>query len=383
MKDVVIRNVLAEQYICGARKTFRSEIFQESDSDSKMLIGHISDIHGDVIRLSNAMDLFNHYAPEFVVCTGDNVYWNMSEDFHYIANTFSQSSIPAYICIGNHDTFMDKPSTTLPRHECGVLLRNEDGIPLTNDYLHQVFVEEMKNVEGDADKAGYFYVDFEKRGVRLIVLNDYEYYHENCKVRNKYTILERQANWLIEVLKDAAQKEYGVIIADHEGPGKIKMGEHKFCQRVEPFPWGKPKLDTPCVDMLCDIVNAYKHAETLCCSYHFETSNQTVTVNCTFEKPGEFIAYLSGHRHGDYVGFLEKYPDQLSLNMPCSCCDLSHYQNTMGETASDLPRIPGTVSEDCINFYVIDREKKQITIVRVGAFINDTLDQRLFERINY
>ena len=55
----------------------------------------------------------------------------------------------------------------------------------------------------------------------------------------------------------------------------------------------------------------------------------------------------------------------------------------MGETASDLPRIPGTVSEDCINFYVIDREKKQITIVRAGAHINDTLDQRLFERINY
>lgn len=383
MKDVVIRNTLAEQYICGARKTFRPAVFQESDSDSKMLIGHISDIHGDMPRLDNAMALFAHYRPDFVVCTGDNVYWNMSEDHHFIANAFSQSNIPAYICIGNHDTFMDKPSTILPRHECGVLLRNEDGVSLTNEYLHQVFVEEMKNIQGDTDKAGYFYVDFEKRGVRLIVLNDYEYYHENCKIRNKYTILEKQANWLIQVLKDAASKEYGVIIADHEGPGKVKMGENSFCQREEPHPWGIPKFDTPSTDILCDIVDAYKHAKTLHSKYHFETSNQTVTVNCTFDKPGEFIAYLSGHRHGDYVGYLEKYPDQLSLNMTTSCCDLRYYQNSVGETASDLPRIPGTVSEDCINFYIIDREKKQVTIVRAGACVNDELNQRLFERLAY
>lgn len=162
MKNVIIRNTLAEQYICGARKTFRHGVFEHSDSDSKMLIGHISDIRRDLPRFNNAMDLFAHYKPEFVVSTGDNVYWNMREDYHYIANAFSQFDIPAYICIGNHDTFMDKPSTILPRHECGVLLRNENGVPLTNEFLHQTYVEETKNVQGDEDKAGYFYVDFEK-----------------------------------------------------------------------------------------------------------------------------------------------------------------------------------------------------------------------------
>ncbi len=383
MKDVVTRNTLAEQYICGARKAFRPGVFEHSDSNSKMLIGHFSDIHGDLVCFQNAMDLFEHYKPEFVVSTGDNVYWNMSEDHHYIANAFSQSDIPAYICIGNHDTFMDKPSTILPRHECGVLLRNENGVPLTNEYLHQVYVEEMKNVKGDADKAGYFYVDFEKRGVRLIVLNDYEYYHENCKIRNKYAILEKQINWLIGVLKDAAEKNYGVLIADHEGPGKIKMGENKFCQRANPHPWGIPKYESPNTDIICDIVDAFKHAKSLKQDYYYVLSEQTVTVDCKFEQPGEFIAYLSGHYHVDNVGYLEKFPDQLSLNMPASCCDLPFYQNNVGETASDLPRIPGTVSEDCINFYIIDREKKELTIVRAGANINDNLEQRLVERLHY
>ena len=106
-------------------------------------------------------------------------------------------------------------------------------------------------------------------------------------------------------------------------------------------------------------------------------------MNCCFDQPGEFIAYLSGHLHGDYTGYLEKYPDQLSLKMSTSGCDLPHYQNKIGETASDLPRIPGTVSEDCINFYIIDRQKKQITLVRAGACINDSLEQRLYERLDY
>lgn len=383
MKDVILRNASAEQYICGARKTFRTGAWEHGDSKSKMLIGHISDIHGDLPRFNNAMDLFAHYKPDFVVSTGDNVYWNMSEDYHYIANAFSQSDIPAYICIGNHDTFMDKPSEVLPRHECGVLLRNENGVPLTNRYLHQVFIDEMKNVKGDEDKAGYFYVDFEKRGVRLIVLNDYEYYHENSKIRNKYTILETQINWLIRVLKDAAEKDYGVLIADHEGPGKVKMGENKFCQRTINFPFGIPADGNPNTDLICDIIDAFKHAKTLENKYYFMTSDQTVSVNCTFEKSGEFIAYLSGHEHADLTGYLVKYPDQLSINMPASCCDLPYYQNNVGETSSDLPRIAGTVSEDCINFYIIDRKKKELTIVRAGANINDNLEQRLVERLHY
>ena len=40
----------------------------------------------------------------------------------------------------------------------------------------------------------------------MIVLNDYEFFSENVKIRNKYTILEPQLNWLISVLKDAAKK---------------------------------------------------------------------------------------------------------------------------------------------------------------------------------
>ena len=41
-----------------------------------------------------------------------------------------------------------------------------------------------------------------------------------------------------------------------------------------------------------------------------------------------------------------------------------------------MPRIPGTISEDAVNFCVIDREKKTVSIVRIGASVNDLMELR-------
>ena len=105
-------------------------------------------------------------------------------------------------------------------------------------------------------------------------------------------------------------------------------------------------------------------------------------MDCTFEKASEFICYLNGHLHGDYIGYLPTHPKQLSCGMTCSGCHPADYHN-IGDEVSDLPRIPHTVSEDAVNFYVIDREKKELTVVRVGASVNDQLQQRLAERYSY
>ena len=385
MKDVILRNAMAEHYICAAKKTFRPDVvYARSDSKSKFMIGHISDMHSDNIRFANAIDLFLYYKPDCVVHTGDVCYWNMIEDFKYLPNTFSQLPIPAYTCIGNHDVFTDAPGTLLKKHESGVYLRNENGPSLPNEYVHQVFIDEMKNVKGDEEKQGYFYVDFEDKGIRIIFLNDYQYYHEDTKKRDKYAILESQINWLIELLKDASDKDLGVVIADHEGPGNVIMGENAFCQRGVVHPWSPPpKKEDENPQIIADIVDAFKHAKALKKEYYYKPSEQTVNVDCNFEKEGEFICYLSGHYHADFVGYLETYPDQLSLQMPASCCDLPHYMNEVGELDSDLPRIPGTVSEDCINFYIIDRNKKTVSIVRAGACVNDEFEKRIFERLSY
>jgi hypothetical protein len=68
--------------------------------------------------------------------------------------------------------------------------------------------------------------------------------------------------------------------------------------------------------------------------------------------------------------------------MTCSGCFPPNYHN-IGDECSDLPRIPGTISEDAVNFYVIDRENKKISIIRVGATVNDLMEKRVVLTLPY
>ena len=49
MNEIIRRNYEAAQYVCAARKNFILEDVI-SESDSKMLIGHVTDIHSDIER---------------------------------------------------------------------------------------------------------------------------------------------------------------------------------------------------------------------------------------------------------------------------------------------------------------------------------------------
>lgn len=356
MNEVILRNSLAMQYICAARKTFtgRHEI---SYSDRKIVIGHFSDIHGDVKRMENAMAVFEYVKPDFAIHTGDTAMWNTSDDFSFFLEMAQKCSVPVYTCIGNHDTFNNEG--------------NND-----NSFLHESFIKKFGINNG---KNGYGYIDFEKIGIRLVILNDYEYCGD--MLRDKYAVLKEQCEWLIGVLKESSDKGFKIIIAAHENEEDINphSANNAFCQRAAIYPWGLPHLRP---HPAADIVNAFKHGGALKQTYFYEYNNQGFEIDCRFDKNGEFICWLCGDRHGDFAGYLPSYPEQLSITVTCSGCFPEGYHN-IGEECSDLPRIPDTVSEDAINFYVIDAEKHDLCAIRVGAYINDRFEHRLTEHFKY
>lgn len=362
MSNVVIRNSESEQYICAARKNFKikNEI---SESTSKILICHFSDIHGDIERFNNILELLEYYKPDFAIHTGDLPIWNSDDDTDFFFKGIKDLDVPVYNTIGNHDTFDNNGS-------------------LTNEYLHERYIAPLKDIHSNA-KKGWYYTDFESHKLRLMVLNPYEYFHENYGIRGTFTFLQEQCTWLVDTLKDAAEKDFAVIIAAHEFAETVPIGANNFgfCQRFKPYPWGIPKERKPNY-IIEDIVDAFKNGQKLKKEYICDISGETVSIECSFECKGEFICYLSGHLHGDYVGYLPSHKDQLSIKMTCSGCFPPNYHN-IGDEASDLPRIPGTVSEDAVNFYVIDREKKVITIIRVGATINDLMEKRILLTLPY
>lgn len=357
---VILRNIRSQQYLLAAKKNFIQKDGFLSESYSKTVVCHFSDLHADWKCYENILDMINYYKPNFAVHTGDLVCWHSNEDTDIFYKKINNCNIPIYNCIGNHETIFGEKT-------------------LSNEYLHERYIKPLKNICTTGN--GYYYVDFNDIKIRMIVLNNYE--NDTCKnfKERTYEILQQQADWLVGVLKDSEKLELGVIIASHECDEPIAPASNKkgFCQRFEPHPWGPPEKQH--CHIVADIINAFKKGEKLDQSY-IVNSRKCVDIHCCFEKQSEFICYLNGHRHGDYVGYLPSYPDQLSLSMTCSGCFPEGYHN-IGDELSDLPRIPGTVSEDAVNFYVLDRENRTITVVRMGATVNDLLEERIVAKYNY
>lgn len=360
MNEVIMRNNRAEQYLCAARKNFIEKNGFLSETNSKTVICHFSDLHADWKRFDNVIEMIQYYKPDFAIHTGDLVCWDSSSETEVFYRKIADLEIPVYNCLGNHETFI-----------------KED--VLKNEYLHDRYIKPLKNIVTKG--KGYYYTDFMKLNIRLIVLNNYE--NDNWKNYNDrtYEVMQEQCEWLIEVLKDSEKKKLGIIIASHEADEPVKPGSNNlgFCQRTEPCPWGIP---SPHCHIIADIVNAYKKGESLKRSYKWEKSGNVVDIDCFFKEKNEFICYMNGHRHADYIGYLPSYAEQLSLGIPCSGCFPEGYHN-IGDEISDLPRIPGTISEDVVNFYVLDREKRTISVVRMGASVNDLFEERIAAKFNY
>lgn len=360
--NVILRNSRSEQYLCAARKNFIEADGVVSESTSKTVFCHFSDIHGDWERFDNVLEMLEYFKPAFAIHTGDLVCWDSNDGYDYFRYKTQNIETPIYNCIGNHETFRGE--------EC-----------LSSEFLHDRYIKPLKNIHSEG--KGYYYVDFEEQNLRLIVLNDYEYDAAKSRTeRDRYEISQEQCNWFCCVLKECEQKGLGVIIAAHESdepivPGSDDMG---FCQRYEPHPWGGP--GKPRCHIVADIVDAFKNGKSLKKEYTWELSGNHVLANCSFEEKNEFICYLNGHRHGDYVGYLPSYPDQLSLGMTCSGCFPAGYHN-IGDEISDLPRIPGTISEDAVNFCVLDRENRTVSVIRFGAYVNDRFEERICAKYKY
>lgn len=362
MKDVIIRNTTAEQYICAARKNFIQRNGVLSESSSKMLICHFSDLHADWKRFQNVMDVIEYYQPAFAIHTGDLVCWDSNSETDIFFQEIAKSSVPVYNAIGNHETFQGESV-------------------LSNAYLHNRYIAPLKNIQTNGKSDGYYYVDFPSHALRLIVLNDYENEDVPHYSMRNYELRQPQIDWLIAVLKDCEEKNLAVMIASHESDEPVlpNSNQNGFCQRFEPYPWSIP---SPHESIVADIVDAFQYGKTLNKEYVWKVSGACVKVDCSFVKRSEFICYVNGHRHGDYVGYLPTYPQQLSMGMTCTGCFPEGYHN-IGEEISDLSRIPDTVSEDAINMYVLDRERKEISVVRIGANVNDLFEKRLAAKYRY
>ena len=337
----------------------------ESDSinntqDHYMTIVHVTDLHGYANALEFAYNLADKIGATAVLNTGDTVLYNSTDDVSFVKKIVDAHSTSYFPIIGNHDAFS---------------LNNAKS--KYDKFISEFALKSELNIADIGNYTSYYYKDFNKYKIRLIVVDQYENYDGTMNVG----VSKVQIEWLISTLSNVPDN-YFVIIADHIPEDEILKNENYgiFYQKDK-----QNSMETS-GNKLTKIIEAYISRKSF--SYVYESTGKninayTIPIDFTSAK-GTFICWINGHEHRDTIGSLKSSENkQIVLNSVTSAC-YSNMKRPNGEDypvyaeAGDIPRIKGTSTEYAFNIYVFDTENKRIKVVRIGSDLTYELKERKY-----
>jgi hypothetical protein len=256
---------------------------------------------------------------EDTICTGDMVTDKYSDGMTFWNNVVGAENI--LMCIGNHDV----TDGTDYNEYC--ITTGEAYAAYFAPYIANWGVVHSGSLT-------YYYKDYPANKVRLIAM-DYLLTGTDAVAQN---------TWLQSVLSDAKTNDYTVVIMEHV-----------------PLPNNAP------VDCGFNMINNPW-------TYNQFASTYQDSVQAFINGGGKFACYLSGHAHGDLVGYNENYPEQLCITITCA--------TTTGRD-NDQMREVNTKSQDAANICMIDTAKHTIQLIRIGANMDCYLRPRSVLTISY
>ena len=246
--DLRIKNLLLQ----SRKPTNEGRVWGYKKQLPLLTLLHISDVHGDkagLERLCDFMDEYGEYV-EDCICTGDLLEGGWISGFDFWNLNGREKKI--LTCVGNHDTLLDDKNWDWSK----VATQEQ-----TYEMMFAPYIKEWNCVY--EENKTYYYKDYPENTIRLIVLNNMLADEE----------LEEQLQWLERVLNDALEKGLHVIAATH------------YPIRMKKIPCNFSTLDRG--DVLGDTqMEVYQE------KIHTFTQNG-----------GEFIVWLTGHVHLDYIGY--------------------------------------------------------------------------------
>ena len=274
---------------------------------------HCTDPHGakeEMRRLTlYAADMAGLY--EDILCTGDMVRKYFHTGYDYWREAGCEKIL---VCVGNHDALNN------PDYDW------DDRVP--QKLLAATFFEPFVPLWGDnveyTPGTTYFCKRYPAHKIDLIVLN---------------TILDdeddpAQFAFCREKLDRARAEGYGAVLAVHD----TSAAEQAIVPSL--FSCLDRPVEAPCGPGLR---RRYQEA-----------------VDAFMNDGGEFICYLGGHGHRDYVCYDPDFPKQFYFLGPS-------VDMWKGNRHGDAARNAGTKSRDAFNFVSIERSAGMVKIIRVGA----------------
>lgn len=286
---------------------------------------HFSDVHGDnggMARLCDFMDEYGEYV-EDAICTGDMLEGSWTSDFTFWEQNGRAKKVLS--CIGNHDVLADHSNWDWAN------------VKSQEDCYKKFFAPYIENWNCVYhENKTYYYKDYTENAIRLIVLDNMLKDDERAE----------ELQWLEDILNDALEKDFHVVIGTH-------------------YPIRMKKI--PCNFTTLDRGDVYGDAS-------MEIYQEK--VDAFIKAEGDFVVWLTGHVHIDYIGYSEKYPEQLCIAIDSQRCYQSMAYN-------DMDRTEGMPSQDLYNLVTIDTFDKIVKIIRVGADVDRFLRKRDTVCINY
>ena len=339
-----------------------------NDDIKPLSLIHISDIHtkrNNYQCFKNACEFYQYYDNIVVMLlTGDLVWDNNTDSMDYYNEALKSTTKPVLNVVGNHDTgqWHDGLESVTTDTQC----YEKVIAPYVSGW------DVVQPIDAASNGKSYYYKDFTEQKIRLIVINEYETDFEldpDDPNRLKYSreiraMRQEQVTWLITTLSNAPS-DYGVVLAMHQPLGLLGNEDNPFVSSdvVEnDNVFGVYSEDK---EWLAKIIDAYARKSSLTLTIK-QTGAVVTTLDCSCDfssTQSEFICVMCGHIHQDYVGHLKNYP---SIPILCVGADNLEY------TSSICPRETGTQSEDLFNVVNIDRNRKTITLIRIGSDVTVT-----------
>jgi len=343
-----------------------------------------SDFHGSEKSLRNMFLFGEHYSNIlFSLNTGDTQAASPL-DADIIAPAAEGILKPILNVIGNHDngfgSHIDKVGSAEYKYNRFIA-----------PYLRHARVVQPQDL---SDYPCYYYKDFDDYGIRLLVIDIYGApkftYDGGTKVANQDLpcITKKQADFICDAFLNLPEN-YGIIIAMHAIDSlPSECIDNNFTDKAMLVP--NPNIDCGIAmdaPIISDIVGAFVNKSTLTKTYTFtdsvydaladndEDTSFEIDVDFSSRTTSEFICYLLGHQHKDIV---VKQPNNL-----LGVYVINGGYGERDQSFSDIARQSTGLTQDCFNVVSIDRENKEISLVRIGADVTLDFIKRDFIKLEY
>lgn len=359
--DVIERNIDKDNIFATTKRVVKNAFVTSDNLNMAPIIGHISDLHGDIQRAHNFFEYCKWKGVDDCVVSGDSVLYS-GNGIDYMFDAASDVNQHITFAMGNHEALGTSAA---------------EGAMFNRYLVGRVNALEYYKAENTITDRAYYYHDIDEKKLRIIALNQYDggVYGGSGKGGR---ISQGQINFLINALANTPIG-YCVVITMHCQEDSITMPE-TFAKFISSRPNGYAADGFYVSESrpIKQIVDAFIGRTTYTGSYTqiFAENEETVTINADFTNVDasiEFICYLTGHRHRDYVGYVDDTTNKQLLIQVTS--GNAHVVAASGSSYAfsgedDLPRFGRGVTQDAFNIYAIDRSAKSVRIMRVGSSMN-------------